>query len=175
MPIVEDSILIEGPVHNLFALSQDYALRRAWDSFTRDMRFVDGAQEAAKGVRVWVRAWTGLTMEVQFVSFRPPTFVAMKMIQGPWFFEKFAGIWLFKSQGKSQTQVTFRYSFTTKGCWLRWLINSIIACVFRRDVRARLRGLKRGAEQLGLRGRSASKGSPCSRFGLTPVSPPELN
>src|SRR5437588_7461498 len=96
MPIIEDSILIDAPAEALFAFSQDYALRREWDPFVREMRFLGGARAAAAGVRVWVRAWTGLTMAVQFVGFRPPTSVAMKMLRGPWFFRRFAGAWLFK-------------------------------------------------------------------------------
>jgi hypothetical protein len=38
MPIVEDAIEIRAPAEKLFALSQDYALRREWDPFVREMR-----------------------------------------------------------------------------------------------------------------------------------------
>jgi ribosome-associated toxin RatA of RatAB toxin-antitoxin module len=150
MPMVEGAIVIDAPAAGLFALSQDYALRRAWDPFVRDMRFLGGATEAGQGVRVWVRAWTGLTMEVEFTGFRPPTSVAMRMRRGPWFLDRFAGTWLFKPRAAGGTEVTFRYSFTVRGRYLRPLLGPIITRVFRRDVRARLRGLKRGAEQGGL-------------------------
>jgi hypothetical protein len=159
MPVIEDSIAIDAPAAGLFALSQDYALRRAWDPFVREMRFLDGALEAGRGVRVWVRAWTGLTMEVEFTGFRPPSAVAMRMRRGPWFLERFAGTWLFKPQPGGGTTVTFRYSFTVCGRWLRPLLGPIIAWVFRRDVRARLLGLKRGAEKDGLLDRL---GQPCT-------------
>jgi hypothetical protein len=158
MPVVEGSIMIDAPADGLFALSQDYALRRAWDPFVQDMRFLGGAREAEKGVRVWVRAWTGLTMEVEFVSFHAPTSVAMKMVRGPRLFTHFAGTWLFKARLDGRTEVTFRYSFTTRWGWLRPLTDPIIGWIFRRDVRGRLRGLKRGAEQLGLLDRL---GEPC--------------
>src|SRR5262249_5903063 len=78
MPVVEGSIRIAAAAEDLFALSQDYGLRCAWDPFVREMRFLDGATAASKTVRVWVRAWTGLTMTVRFVSFQPPRSVAMK-------------------------------------------------------------------------------------------------
>jgi ribosome-associated toxin RatA of RatAB toxin-antitoxin module len=158
MPIVEGSILINAPVADLFALSQDYALRRAWDPFVRNVRFGGGATEAGKGARVWVRAWTGLSMEVEFTSFRPPSSVAMKMVRGPWFFRQFAGTWLFHEQAAGSTEVTFRYFFTGKGRRLARLVEPIIAAVFRRDVRGRLQGLKRGAEVGGLLERL---GEPC--------------
>jgi ribosome-associated toxin RatA of RatAB toxin-antitoxin module len=159
MPMVEGSIVIDAPAAGLFALSQDYALRRAWDPFVRSMRFLDGAREAGKGVRVWVRAWTGLTMEVELTSFRPPASVAMRMRRGPWFLHEFAGTWLFKPLLAGGTEVTFRYSFAVRGRWLWPLLGPIIKWVFQHDVRARLRGLKRGAEQEGLLERL---GEPCA-------------
>src|SRR5262249_34013530 len=112
-------------------------------------RFLDGASEAAAGVRVWVRAWNGLTMEVRFVGFRPPGAVAMKMTRGPWFFRRFAGTWLFKPHPSGATEVTFRYSFATRR-WLSPFLDRLICWAFLRDLRGRLNGLKRAAEVDGL-------------------------
>lgn len=150
MPIVEESILINAPREHLFPLSQDYGVRLAWDPFLKDMRFLDGAKEAGVGVRVWVRAWTGLTMEVRLTGYAPPASVAMKMLRGPWFFRRFAGTWLFEAHANGGTQVTFRYWFESRWRWLRPLLDPVIRRGFRHDIRARLRGLKRGAEQDGL-------------------------
>jgi len=133
MSLVEGSIVIEAPAPGLFALSQDYTLRSAWDPFVRKMRFLGGATAAGQGVRVWVRAWTGLMMEVVFTSFRPPLSVAMKMLRGPWFLAQFAGTWLFKPLQNGSTEVIFRYSFTVRGPWPRFLVEPIIAWVFQRD------------------------------------------
>jgi hypothetical protein len=55
MPTVEGSVVIKASSAALFALSQDYALRRRWDPFVRDMRFLNGATQAGKGVHVWLR------------------------------------------------------------------------------------------------------------------------
>src|SRR5947209_6838700 len=147
MPAVEASILIRASQADLFDLSQDYALRTAWDPFIRDMRFLDGATQSALGVRVTGRAYNGLSMTVRFVSFNRPDVVAMTMTEGPWFLEKFAGSWRFVPREDGQTEVIFRYVFETR---FRWLLNPIFAWVFRRDLRGRLRGLKRGAEQTDL-------------------------
>jgi ribosome-associated toxin RatA of RatAB toxin-antitoxin module len=147
MPVVEGSVVIAAPQDALFALSQDYALRRAWDPFTRDLKFLGGAREAGLGVRVWVRAWTGLTMEVEYVSFNPPDVVAMKMVRGPFLFERFAGTWLFRPHLSGGTEVTFRYNFETRWRRLRPLLDRMVGLVFQRDVRARLHGLKRAAEK----------------------------
>jgi ribosome-associated toxin RatA of RatAB toxin-antitoxin module len=142
MPIVADAILIDAPADGVFSLSQDYSLRSEWDPFVRAMRFLDGATESAPGVRVWVRAWNGLTMEVRFVSVQRPRSVAMKMTRGPWLFRQFAGTWLFAARLDGQTEVTFRYSFQSR---FR-LLDPFIRAMLRRDIRKRLHGLKHGAE-----------------------------
>jgi ribosome-associated toxin RatA of RatAB toxin-antitoxin module len=150
VPAVEASILIRASQADLFDLSQDYALRTAWDPFIREMRFLDGATRSALGVRVTGRAYNGLSMTVKFVSFNRPDVVAMTMTDGPRFLDKFAGSWRFVPREGGQTEVIFRYVFETRFRWLRWLLNPLFTLVFRRDLRGRLRGLKRGAEQMGL-------------------------
>jgi ribosome-associated toxin RatA of RatAB toxin-antitoxin module len=117
MQTVEDRIVIRGPAEGVFDLAQDYDLRLKWDPFLREMRFLDGATVAAVGVKVWVRAWTGLTMTVEYVSLDRPRVVAMKMLRGPWFFRAFAGSWRF-TPTEGGTEVEFRYAFEARGRWL---------------------------------------------------------
>lgn len=150
MQTVEDSILIHAPPGPLFDLSQDYALRLKWDPFLRSLQFLDGAAESAVGVRVRVRARNGLTMTVEYVSFSRPHVVAMKMLEGPFFFRHFAGSWRLEPHAEGVTRVVFRYAFETRWPWLRRLLDPVIRLVFLRDIRARLRGLQRGAEKDGL-------------------------
>jgi len=142
MPIVESSITINAPREEIFALAQDYYLRLEWDPFLRSMRFLDGATEAAVGVRVAVRAWNRMSMEVRYVTLDPPETVAMVMTKGPFFFESFAGSWRFKEKGAGETEVIFRYHYATRWRALRPLLDGIIQRVFSRDIRMRLRGLK---------------------------------
>ena len=150
MPEVEESLLIRAPRQPLFDLAQDYRLRLKWDPFLRDMRFLDDAREAAVGVHVWVKAWTGLTMVVEYVVLNRPEVVAMKMVEGPIFLRQFAGSWRFKPHPSGSTEVIFRYVFETRWRRWRWLFDPIVAWVFGRDIRKRLRGLKRGVERSGL-------------------------
>ena len=150
MPVVEESLLIRATQQQLFDLAQDYRLRLKWDPFLRDMRFLDDAREAAVGVRVWVRAWTSMTMVVEYVGLKRPDMVAMKMVEGPVLFRQFAGSWRFQHCPGGSTEVTFRYVFETRWRPLRWLFDPIVGWVFRRDIRKRLRGLKRGVEIEGL-------------------------
>ena len=150
MPVVEESLLIRAPQQPLFDLAQDYRLRLNWDPFLRDMRFLNDAKVAAIGVRVWVKAWTGLTMVVEYVVLNRPEVVAMKMVEGPVFLRQFAGSWRFQPHPSGSTEVIFRYVFETRWQRLRWLFDPIVGWVFGRDIRERLWGLKRGVEQSGL-------------------------
>ena len=147
MTKVSSRVVIDRPPAEVFRLTQDYALRRTWDPFLRDLRFLDAATEPAAGLRVWVRAWHGLTMTVEYVNFRPPDVVAVKMIRGPALFRSFGGVWRFEDAGPGATAVTFEYGFRLRRavCWLepaaRWL--------FARDIRSRLQALKQSAEGAG--------------------------
>jgi len=146
MPVVESSIEIAAVQADVFDLAQDYDLRLEWDPFLSAMRFRDGAREAAVGVRVWVRAKNGLSMEVVYVTLDRPRSVAMKMVAGPPFFKHFAGSWRFEAMAPNRTRVAFKYSFETRWAIFRSALNSIIDRVFTRDITRRLSGLKYAAE-----------------------------
>ena len=150
MPVVDAKIEIQAAVADVFDLAQDYDLRLRWDPFLRDMKFRDGATEAAPGVRVWVRAKNGLSMEVIYITLERPHSVAMKMTRGPVFFERFAGTWRFERVRDDVTAVSFRYNFETRWPWLRPFSNALITSIFERDIQARLSGLKHAAEQTDL-------------------------
>jgi len=146
MPTIQVAIDVAAPVAPLFDLAQDYGLRLTWDPFLRDMKFRGGATEAAVGVRVWVRANNGLAMEVEYITLRRPEQVAMKMVDGPRIFAQFAGAWLFKAIDVEHTRVTFKYNFSCRPRALAWAMEPVVGRVLRRDMQARLAGLKRHAE-----------------------------
>lgn len=144
---VTEQIWIAAPAGAVFDLAQDYQLRLEWDPFLKAMRFRNGATEAAVGIRVWVRARNGLTMEVEYITLRRPDLVAMRMVDGPRLFKRFAGSWRFHSEDGG-TRVVFRYGF--KARWLRSLIEPIVALILARNVRQRLLGLKEAIERFDL-------------------------
>ena len=150
MPVIERSVEVRAPRGALFDLAQDYYVRTEWDPFLREMRFLGGATEAAPGVRVRVRARNGLSMEVEYVTVARPERVAVRITRGPFFFENFAGSWLFQDAGGGVTRVVFRYSFRTRWRRLRPVLDPVISAVFGRDVAARVRALKHAAEETDL-------------------------
>ena len=146
MPTIDASVVIAAPRDKLFALAQDYGARLRWDPFLTDMKFRHGAIEAAVGVQVWVRARNRLSMTVEYITLDRPSVVAMKMIDGPFFLRKFSGAWLFRVHDLDRTHVTFRYNFQCRLGPANLVVHPLIARVFRRDIEARLRGLKHSAE-----------------------------
>lgn len=167
MGVIEDSIVVHATPEEAFDLAQDYALRLKWDPFLAELRFLDGATVAAVGVKTRVRSKRGLEMTSVYVALDRPRVVAITMApgSGPWFFAKFGGSWRFRAlddeDGTPRTVVTMRYTFEVAR-WLRWLswgAERMIERAFLKDVRGRLAGLKRGLEELGLRGGEAGRPS----------------
>lgn len=143
MPHVVVDALVAADVDEVFALSQDYAARLSWDPF---LRALDGPAPAL-GARVWVKARNGLQMTVEYVTYRPPEVVGVKMVDGPSVFRTFGATWRFAAEGRGQTRVTFQYSFTLKRWTCPPISHAIAAMVFRRDMRTRIEALKRHVEQ----------------------------
>ena len=150
MSLITCAVDIAAPAADLFALSQDYTHRLRWDPFLREARLLDGAQSAALGVCAWCVAQNGLGMETTYVSFQPPTVVAVKMTRGPRIIASFAGSWRFSAlpadDGLPRTRVVFRYQVAGRPRWLSFLLDPLLATIFRRETERRLLALKRAVE-----------------------------
>ena len=96
MPVVESSVVVRVSPEIAFAVSQTTGdTRKRWDTFIREQYFLDGATRAAKDVRTVTVSKRGARMTSEYVSFQPPRNVGMRVLDGPWFFEKLAGGWRF--------------------------------------------------------------------------------
>src|SRR5579875_106262 len=82
-----------------------YGRRLAWDPFLRVARLA-GADEPGVGMRAWCVACYGLGMETEYVSYRPPEVVAVRMTRGPCLLRRFAGSWRFREVAPGVTRVT---------------------------------------------------------------------
>ncbi len=147
MPNVKCRRVIHVAPADLFALAQDYGVRLEWDTFSRRLVFLDGAQQAAPGVRARGQAWNGLTMTVEYITVSPPSVAAMKMLHGPFFFSSFSGSWTFKPLGASDTIVTFNYHFATPWKWPSPVIDFVLGRVLLWEMRRRLKALQWAAEK----------------------------
>jgi polyketide cyclase/dehydrase/lipid transport protein len=155
MPRVSSTVVVPLDPARAFALSQTYGeLRYRWDPFVREQRLLDGAVAAGKGVRTWTRSRHRLTMVSEYVTFRPPGHVGMKMVEGPWFFKSFSGGWNFSpvdggagageaptgdtASGAPATEATWRYNFTIRPAWLAPVADRVGVWLLGRDIRRRL-------------------------------------
>ena len=155
MPRVSSTVTVPLDPARAFALSQTYGeLRYRWDPFVREQRLLDGATAAAKGVRTWTRSRHRLTMVSEYVTFRPPGHVGMKMVTGPWFFKSFSGGWNFTaveaSDGSPATEATWRYNFTIRPAWLAPLADRAGVWLLGRDIERRLAAFARACADEGI-------------------------
>ena len=163
MPTIERSAVIRAGRAALFELTQDYGRRLGWDCFLKEARLLDGATNAAVGVRAWCVAWHGLGMETEYVTVSPPAVAAVKMTRGPAVLGTFAGSWRFAEERPGATHVTFRYQL--QGA-------APVACVADRTrpgfaVRAR-RLTASGRARTGRRGRPLIPRHPTARAPVFP-------
>jgi ribosome-associated toxin RatA of RatAB toxin-antitoxin module len=140
-----EQITIHTEAAVAFDFTQDYDSRLSWDTFLKKAELIEGATEAAKGVKAYCVAKNGLGMETEYVSFNRPKVTAVKMTRGPFLFKSFLGSWTFKELANDLTQVTFLYSFELRFPFS--LLTSFIRQNLQRNVRQRLLDLKSCLEE----------------------------
>lgn len=120
-------------------MSQTYgALRYRWDPFVREQHLLDGATTVGRGVRTSTTSRHRLRMVSEYVSYRPPTQVGMKMVSGPWFFEQMSGGWSFAPLDDGRTRATWRYTFSCRPRWIRPLAHPFGRWLLGRDIDRRI-------------------------------------
>lgn len=141
----EEATVIRRSPEVIFDLTQDYDRRLMWDSFLKRAELMEGASRAGKGVKTYCVAQNGIGMVTEYVSFQRPKVTAIKMTEGPYMFRSFLGTWRFRKINEKGTEVRFLYSFT-----LRFPFNFtiwLVKWILRREVKGRLRDLKRYLEE----------------------------
>jgi hypothetical protein len=139
VPRIEATAAVAVPRDVAFRLSQTYGeIRYRWDPFVKEQHLLDGATGAAKGVRTSTTSRHGLTMVSEYVTYRPPGHVGMRMVRGPWFFQSFSGGWNFAERADGGTDATWRYNFTCRPSWIRPVADPIGRWFLGRDIRKRL-------------------------------------
>ncbi|MFT4187112.1 MAG: SRPBCC family protein [Aeromicrobium sp.] len=141
MPQVVADVWVPVSPETAFAVSQTTGeTRLRWDRFIRHQHLID-ADRPGKGVRTFTRARLGPSMISQYASYRPPTSVGMTMVKGPWFFASFGGGWRFTpatQDGVDGCRATWKYSYTIKPAWLRFVAEPIGQWLLGREIRARI-------------------------------------
>jgi hypothetical protein len=132
-----------------FAVSQTTGkVRLRWDPFIRHQHLI-GADVPGKGVRTLTKARVGPKMISEYASYRPPTSVGMTMVKGPWFFASFGGGWRFKPEtrdGVAGTQAVWKYTYSIRPSWLRFVAEPIGQWLLSREIRARIAAYAKACE-----------------------------
>ena len=137
MATLDQSCLIHTNLETAFLTSQDYSCRCHWDAFAKHIQRTDDGQ-------VLVTAWHGLTMQVEYVSWRPPERAAIRMVRGPRMIEQFSGTWIFTQPAPGIVEARFRYQIKAAQGWR--LLEPLMLLYFKVETRRRLNALKRYLE-----------------------------
>jgi len=130
----------------LFYLSQDYSVRLEWDTYLKSAKLVD-SDEAGLGKKSLCKSKFRFEILSEYITFNPPRLVAIEMVSGPIFLRKFSASWQFKMLTDKCTEVIFTYSFNTNPRFLSWLIEPIIAKLYRIDMQIRIEAFKNYSEK----------------------------
>lgn len=148
MTTISRSIEIRAPRPWLFEIMQRYDRRLAWDAFLSRAELVGEAKSAGLGVRALCVDNSGRSMETEYVSFKPPERVAVKMTKGPWMFGSFAGSWAYRAIDLENTEVTFRYAMELRPRLLGGVGDRLLARIFGANMETRLASAKERLERL---------------------------
>lgn len=147
MPTINSSTFIKKTQEEVYNLSQDYSLRLEWDPFLKEIDLLNDAKFSKKGVQVRVKSKDNLSMTVEYIFVNSPKSVAMNMISGPFYFEKFAGSWKFEQFSENLTRASFRYNFKIKNYCLPFILNYFVNKSLQKNMDKRLNSLKNAAEK----------------------------
>ena len=130
----------------VFALLHDYERRLEWDTLLQSATLCDGWQNAQLHSRsICTGKWYlgSIALETEYVSFNPPHVAAVKMVNRPAFFESFAATIRHTDLSENASSIEYKFNFTARPTWLRWLLHPMMSVVFRWETRKRLRALRK--------------------------------
>lgn len=145
MPHGSVTTTLPATAKEAFSLLHDYDRRLEWDTLLRKAYLTGGWEEAQlHAVSVCQGRWLlgGLALKTVYVSFQPGKVAAVKMLNRPLYFESFAATIRHEDLPEGLSRIEYKYNFTARPKWLRWLLHPVMGCVFRWEIRKRLRALE---------------------------------
>lgn len=143
--VVERTAYARASAAEAFAVASSYRVRLEWDPFVSAQHLIN-TDTPGKGVRTYTRSRHGLTMVSEYLTYRPPTHMGMRMVSGPRFFRTFSGSWHFKELEAGRLEVVYRYRFECRPRWLNPISHRIGRWYLGRDIEARVTSFVRGCE-----------------------------
>lgn len=146
MPHGSVSETIPASSAEVFRLLHDYNRRLEWDTLLQDARLCENWNEAQlHATSVCTGRWYlgGIALKTEYVSFNPPDVAAVKMLNRPPFFHTFAATIRHRDLSDGSSSIEYKYNFTARPSWLRWLLHPVMTAVFRWETQKRLHALRR--------------------------------
>jgi hypothetical protein len=141
----EISEILPAPSEVVFDLLHDYERRLEWDTLLSAAYLEDGCKAAAKGVTsvcVGRRSLGGIAIRTVYVSFQRPKLAAVKMLNSPVFFASWAASIHHEDIKENESRITYKFHFTSKPAFLRFVMEPFMVRVFAWETRKRLRALR---------------------------------
>lgn len=132
----------------VFDLLHDYLRRLEWDTLLSEARYTRGHTTADVGATTMCvgRPLFGIIgIETKYLTFNRGVIAAVDMINRPPFFDKFAAS-IRHQDTVSGSSVTYKFSFSSRPRYLRWLLEPVMLVVLCHETRQRLRALSRVLE-----------------------------
>jgi len=98
----------------LFNFTQDLNNRKMWDKQTLEIDFIGDIIELKKGTRVYTKSVEGIMMETEYLTFKSPNEISVKMMNEYPIFRNFIGTWKYDSTNNFKTTIKITYSFNLK-------------------------------------------------------------
>lgn len=146
MPHGSVSETIPASSAEVFRLLHDYNRRLEWDTLLQDARLCENWNEAQlHATSVCTGRWYlgGMALKTEYVSFNPPDVAAVKMLNRPLLFQAFAATIRHRDLSDGSSSIEYKYNFTARPSWLRWLLHPVMVAVFRWETQKRLHALRR--------------------------------
>ena len=145
MPHGSVSQIIPADCEAVFDLIHDYERRLTWDTLLSAAYLTDEHSRAELGattVCVGRRSLGGLALKTVYVAFDRPRLAAVRMVNSPPFFARWAASICHERLGQDHSKITYTWTFTARPRWLAWLLEPVMNRVFQWETRKRLASLR---------------------------------
>lgn len=137
---------VPASAERVFNLLHDYDRRLEWDTLLREAFLEEPYSNAEKGAVTMCRGkWLvgGISLQTVYVSFKPGKVAAVRLVNKPLFFERFAASIRHRDLPDGRSEVIYHFSFAARPALLRPLLDPLMAALLRIETTKRLRSLSR--------------------------------
>ncbi len=143
--MVHARVTAEMPANcdEVFDLVHDYDARLQWDTLLRAASIEGGGPAERGAVAVCSGRWLvgGLTLRTVYVSFEPGVVAAVQMTNCPPMFSRWAASIRHVAIAPGRSTIVYTYNFRARPRLLAFVLEPVLAVIFRWETRRRLAAL----------------------------------